>query len=186
MDYEEIKAAIEKKLSKKRFNHSLSVVETALAINKDLDLGLSEEKIKLACILHDSAKENEDYYFGKYQEAFDLDEKILKERFKLHCHLGPLVASQEYQVEDKDILNAIRNHTTGRENMTSLEKLVYLADAIEPYRSYPGVDELRRLAKIDLDQALLATFDHTIVYLIGINAIIDIETVKARNYLKEN
>lgn len=186
MEYERIKSLLKDKLSDKRFNHSLAVVEKGLEINKDLSLGLDQDKIKMACLLHDSAKENEDYYYDLYKEAYGLDEKILEKRFKLHCELGPIVAQEVYKIEDRDILNAIKYHTTGRENMTDLDKLVYLADALEPNRSYPGVEDLRKLAKINLDQALAATFDHTIVYLITINGIIDIETVKARNYLKEN
>ncbi|MFS8512340.1 MAG: bis(5'-nucleosyl)-tetraphosphatase (symmetrical) YqeK, partial [Planifilum fulgidum] len=73
---------------------------------------------------------------------------------------------EELGVDDEEVLNAIRSHTTGRPGMSLLEKVVFLADYIEPGRSFSGVEEVRRLAREDLDRAILKALDNTIVYLV--------------------
>lgn len=88
-----------------------------------------------------------------------------------------------YNVRDEEILKAIKYHTTGNENMSLLEKIVFLADAIEEKRSYPGVEEIRKKASKNLDLGVLECLNHNIRYLIDIDAFIDPLTLKARNYL---
>ena len=88
-----------------------------------------------------------------------------------------------YNIKDKEILEAIKYHTTGKEDMTILEKIVFMADAIEEGRSYPGVEEIRKKAFEDLDEGVLMCLDHNIKFLIDIGAFIDPLTLNARNYL---
>ncbi len=101
----------------------------------------------------------------------------------LHGPVGAVVAREEYHIDDENILNAISYHTTGREGMNTLEKIIYLADFIEEGRSYPGVDALRKCAKIDLDTAMVMAFSNTIRYIAGIGGLIHPRTVIARNFL---
>ena len=92
----------------------------------------------------------------------------------------------ECKIEDKEILSARRWHTTGKENMSKLDKIIYLADMIEPSRDFSGVEELRNVSKDDLDKAMLNALTHTIKYLLEKGCLIDINTMKARNYLVYN
>jgi len=87
------------------------------------------------------------------------------------------------EIKDKGIFNAIAYHTTGRKNMTLLEKIIYLADYVEPLRKYPGVEELRELAFKDMDIALIKSFDITIKYVIDKGQMLHLNTIEGRNYL---
>ncbi|CDI50238.1 metal dependent phosphohydrolase [Clostridium tetani 12124569] len=89
-------------------------------------------------------------------------------------------------IKDQDILNAIRYHTTGRENMTMLEKIIYLSDYIEPGRKYPGVEKVRELAFQDIDKALINSFNITIKYVIEKDQVLHLDTIKGRNFLLKN
>lgn len=101
----------------------------------------------------------------------------------MHSFLGAEVAKKVYNIDNDQVLDAIRYHTTGKENMSELEKIIYLADAIEPERSYPGVDELRDLAKKDIDKAILYSLSHNIIYLTNKQVLIHPLTISAYNYL---
>ena len=94
------------------------------------------------------------------------------------------MAKNEFSIQDEEIIEAIRYHTTGKENMNNLEKIVYMADLIEENRIYPGVEELRELAyNKQMDKALLKSFDNTIKLVIERNQIIHPRTIEARNYI---
>ncbi|MFM1536098.1 bis(5'-nucleosyl)-tetraphosphatase (symmetrical) YqeK, partial [Helcococcus ovis] len=187
LDFENIKNKLKKMLKLSRYEHVLRVNETALKLNRDLGLNIDEGKIQYSCLLHDCAKNNEEYYFEMYKEKYNL---IKKEIFRLpllaHTILGPIVAKEEYGIEDKEILDAIRWHTTGKENMTPLEKLVFIADYIEPGRSFETVDEVRKKVYENFDLGILLSLNNQIKYLISINAIIDLNTIEARNYLQRS
>lgn len=99
----------------------------------------------------------------------------------IHGPLAGIIARDVFGIEEKDILNAVIYHTTGRENMTKLEKIVFLADKLEPKRDYPGVDTIREAAQIDLEKAMLLTIDNTMKYLIENQELIAVITVKTRN-----
>ena len=93
-----------------------------------------------------------------------IDEENTQELW--HSIVAPIIARKVFEIEDKEILSAMRWHTTGKENMTKLEKIIYLADLIEPSRNFDGVEELRELAIRDLDLAMLKALTHTIIYLL--------------------
>ena len=101
-----------------------------------------------------------------------------------HQISGAHFANHFLAIENEDIINSIRYHTTGRENMSKLEKLICLADSIEPIREYEGVEKMRDTAKQSLDRALLMSFDRLIEYIKYRGLNMNPQTVKARDFLK--
>ena len=93
---------------------------------------------------------------------------------------------KKYGVEDRDVLNAVSYHTTGRAGMSTLEKVVFLADAIEPGRNYPGVEEVREAAEKGLDEGCLRSMLGTIEHVQDQGAYLDEDTIEAAEFLKEN
>lgn len=183
-DYTYIDEKLKQMLQKSRYDHVLRVVDCGLKMNEQLRLNLPIDKVKLGCYLHDCAKNNEKLYFEKYKQKYNLDESIKKPSYILHAKLAPIVAKEEYGIKDQDILDALRWHTTGKANMNLLEKVVFLADAIEAKRDYPLVNTIRELAKKNLDLACLTYMNDTIKYLVDSGTFIDIMTIEARNYLQ--
>ena len=100
-----------------------------------------------------------------------------------HAPVGAYLVEKEAGITDREILDAIRYHTTGRLGMTLLEKVVYLADYIEPGRHFPGVDEVRDIAKKNLDIALIQAVKNTIVFLMKKNQAIYPDTFQTYNDL---
>ena len=90
-------------------------------------------------------------------------------------------AKHEFSISDNEVLEAIRVHTTGKVHMSKLDKVIFLADYIEPNRDFPGVDELRKVAAQDLDKAVLLGFDNTIIHLIEQKLSIYPLTILGRN-----
>lgn len=151
--------------------------------------GASEEKACLAGWIHDCAKEmtlsEMQHVVKKAHLTFDDAEHMLGSRALLHGPAGSVLAKTAFGIEDEEIQGAIYYHTTGRAGMTLLEKIVFLADYIEPNRDFPGVEELRSLAEKDLDQAVLAAYDSTISHLIDQGAYIYGLTFLGRNDMVE-
>ncbi len=183
MNYDEIYKAIKEKISEKRFNHVIGVVETAKMLanlyNEDI------EKAKIASILHDIAREyTKDEmerlctYYG-----YKFDDSIVREPALLHSKIGAILARDVYDIKDEDILNAISYHTTGRRNMTMLEKIVFIADYIEPSRNFEGLENIRKLAFRDIDLAVFEALENSIKHLIDKKSFIHIDTLDARNDL---
>ena len=102
-----------------------------------------------------------------------------------HSKVAAEIMKRDYGIEDEDMINAVSFHTTGRAGMSRLEKIIFLADAIEPGRNYPSVEETRRLAYIDLDKACISSLERTVEYIRGKGEYLDPDTVNALNYLKE-
>jgi predicted HD superfamily hydrolase involved in NAD metabolism len=102
-----------------------------------------------------------------------------------HAKKSAELAGVKYGVKDNDILNAIMFHTTGRVNMSLLEKIIYIADKIEPNRNYEGVEEIRNKAYTRLDEAIIKSLENTIEYVKNRNLVLDMESVNTLNYLKE-
>lgn len=183
MEYEDIVEDLRKKLKPSRFEHVLRVVETALDINSKLNLELSEEKVRLAAVLHDCAKDLEQIYFEMFQEKYSLDEGILNPPFLAHTKLGVIVAKEVYGVMDEEIIESIRNHTTGKANMSTLDKLIYLADYIEPGRQFPEAEIARKGLENGLDSAIIQVLNQEIEYHGKKNSIMDMRTIEARDYI---
>nr|WP_307774811.1 bis(5'-nucleosyl)-tetraphosphatase (symmetrical) YqeK [uncultured Cetobacterium sp.] len=183
MNIDLLKIELQKVLSRKRYGHSIRVVETATELAKIYNADI--EKTQIAAILHDYAKEfpREELvnicttHFEKETKKFLYVGQIL------HGFASAYIAKEKFNINDSDILNAIIYHTTGRENMSLIEKIVYIADAIEPERNYSYVNEIRDLCLIDLDQAILFETNRKIEYLISVDSIIHLDTLNMRNWL---
>ena len=167
-----IKADLKEKLSKKRYEHTLGVAYTAAALA--MCYGEDILKAELAGILHDVAKakkssELKDDMKGYIDPYTDGDYVALiadKAPQILHAIYAPYLAKRDYKIEDKDILSAIRWHTTGKKDMTMLEKIVFVADYIEPNRKkLPDIDRIRTLSFHDISEAVKVTAKSTIEYL---------------------
>lgn len=178
-----IKEKLIKNIGEKRYYHSLRVMDTA--VNLARHYGYDQEKAKIAGLLHDCAKYQDHLYLLKRVNDFDiiLDDLMMQNKELIHGPLGAKVAEIEYNIKDKDILSAIYYHTIGKENMSQLEKIIYMADFIEPQRNFSNVEWFREYAFKDLDKALRLCMDETIKFLIDKGKLIHLDTVKARNYL---
>lgn len=167
----------------KRYKHSLRVVEVAARLAKIYNADI--EKVKTAALLHDCAKFQEERSLLKRISDFDiiLDDVMQNNRELIHGPLGAKIAEIEYCILDKEILDAIYYHTIGRVDMTLLDKIIYIADYIEPRRNFSGVEEIRVMAFKDLNESLLMAMDNTILFLIKNNNLIHPNTIEARNHL---
>lgn len=180
MDFSKI---LIKNIGIKRYEHSLRVADTAVELGKVYNANI--EKTKTAALLHDCAKFQEERSLLKKISSFDiiLDNIMQNNKELIHGPLGSKIAEIEYGILDKEILDAIYYHTIGRANMTLLDKIVYIADYIEPRRNFPGVEEIRTLAFKDLNGSVLMAMENTILFLIRNNKLIHPNTLEARNYL---
>ena len=161
-----LRKKIEKVQDAKRFEHTLGVEYTAAALA--MCHGASVEDARLAGLLHDCAKCFSDEKRLSVCEKKNIPITEIEERnpFLLHAKVGAFLAKEKYGVENRDVLNAILYHTTGREGMSLLEKIIFVADYIEPGRKQaPNLPEIRRLAFQDLDKALLWSLEDTLKYL---------------------
>jgi len=152
------------RLSAKRYGHTLRVANTAedLARAHGLDPG----RARLAAILHDAARETASEEFVDLAEALGLrvDEPERESPKLLHGPVAAEFARRELGVEDGEVLDAIREHTTGRPGMGPLSLVLYVADKIEPARDYPSVENLRRLARQNLRAAAAESLRHSIAH----------------------
>lgn len=168
----------------KRFRHILRVVEAAEWIAKRLDYDI--DKAKLAAFFHDVGKiKDKNLYQSKLIEyTITLDETMEKSIDLAHGLLGAEIARSEFGVLDEDILNAIRYHTIARKEMTTLDKIVYLADYIEEGRKHPTCKIVKDIFKEQgMDRALLKSMEYTIQYVIEREELLHQQTVEARNEL---
>lgn len=180
-DEKQIVEFIEKNLNKQRFEHSLRVADTAKELAKRYSADI--EKAKLAGLVHDCAKNMSDEEMINIISENNCDEIYIKTEALMHGLAGGIIAKNVMKITDEEVLNAVIYHTTGRENMSTLEKIIYIADYIEPMRNFEGVEKLRDLAYKDLDEALLLSLSQTINYVIQRNQPLHLDTVKARNFL---
>lgn len=161
-----LRKKIEKVQDAKRFEHTLGVEYTAAALA--MCHGASVEDARLAGLLHDCAKcfSDEKRLYVCEKKNIPITEIEGRNPFLLHAKVGAFLAKEKYGVENRDVLNAILYHTTGREGMSLLEKIIFVADYIEPGRKQaPNLPEIRRLAFQDLDKALLWILEDTLKYL---------------------
>lgn len=174
---------LQNNLNKQRYEHSLRVRDTAVALAEHCKADTS--KARLAGLAHDCAKNMKDEEIINIIEKYGYNIQGIYKRTPnlMHGLAGAVVARKIMGIEDEEVLNAISYHTTGRSNMSILEKIIYISDYIEPMRNFPGVDELRRLAFCNLDEALLLSFDNTIKYVIDRGQLLHLNTIEARNYI---
>ncbi len=183
LDLNLIMEHLKSSISSKRYIHSINV--SATAVKLAAHYGCDARKAEIAGLVHDCARELDRQFLLNCltEEGIKADGMTLDIKELLHGPAAVHICRKVFGIEDEDILNSVRYHTTGRENMSILEKIIYLSDSIEPGRCFDGVDEIRGLAFIDLDKALLSAFDSSIQYIISKNGLIHVDTVLSRNYL---
>ena len=155
-NFEDLKEIVKSKVSIKRFNHIMAVVDMSIKLAKIYNADI--EKCKIAALLHDICKEmnmEEMKKICKNNFSEDLSDEDLENDEILHPFVGAYWVEKNLKIEDIEILNAIKNHTLGNKNMSLVEKIVYIADAIEITRNYPGVEEIRNLVFKDLNEGIL-------------------------------
>ncbi len=184
---EDLRKAMKKVQDKERYEHTLGVAYTAAclaAIN-----GVDTEKAITAGLLHDCAKCISNERKLSLCKKYDVEVSALEKRNPslLHARLGARLAEEKYEEKDQDILNAIANHTTGRADMSMLEKIIFIADYIEPNRNKaPNLYEIRKLAFVDVDAALIRILQDTLSYLDSSEAEIDPRTRETLTYYLQN
>lgn len=169
---------VKKYLTEERYAHTLRVVKLALKNAKRL--GLDEQSVLTAAILHDCAKYIKS---GKELEGFVFPKNVPPP--VMHQYTGAYVAEHTFNIKDENILNAIKYHTSGRADMSDLEKLIFLADMLEEGRSFEGAEELRKLFYEDVNKCLYSALKHQIDYLASQKTEIYPLTLQAYQYLKE-
>lgn len=183
MTREKMIARLKGKISEKRFEHSLGVEYTAACLA--MVYGENVERTRIAGLLHDCAKglstktklekaRKHNLPISKYEE---------KNPDMLHAKLGAYYARYKYDVVDQVILDAITWHTTGRPNMTLMDKIIFVADYIEPNRKpLPEIEEIRREAFTDLDACVVHILKNTLDYLNGTTQELDFMTQETYDY----
>lgn len=173
-------------LDTERYEHTLGVMYTsaALAMRYEYDI----KKAMIAGLLHDCAKciPNDKKLLLCNKHNISVTELEERNPFLLHAKLGAFLAMHKYHVSDKEIISSILNHTTGKPNMGKLDKIIFIADYIEPRRERaPRLSEMRKLAFLDLDQAMLEILKDTLLYLEQNAGDIDPMTQRTYDYFKE-
>ncbi|MGN1320182.1 MAG: bis(5'-nucleosyl)-tetraphosphatase (symmetrical) YqeK [Acutalibacteraceae bacterium] len=180
-DYAEYKAILEKRLNPKRYHHSLCVADEALRLAKKY--GCDTKKAYLAGLLHDITKnatqEEHLHIFDKFDIMLDSVEKNAEKLW--HAISGAAYIEYELGITDKDIITAVRYHTTAREGMSLLEKILYLADYTSADRDYDDVDIMRQKVEISIDAAMDYALTYTINDLVERRKLLHLDTVKAYN-----
>ncbi len=164
--YAQMTMMLKRSLSEYRLRHTLSVAETAVWLADRF--GVDPVQAHLAGMLHDCAKGMDAPTLLQLIKSggISADDLELSMPALLHAPAGEALARKQYHISDQSVLSAIRWHTTGRRNMTPLEKVVYLADMIEPLRTpYPGIEELRIRARENLDEAVCLAAAQSAAYV---------------------
>ncbi|MDR2832353.1 MAG: bis(5'-nucleosyl)-tetraphosphatase (symmetrical) YqeK [Streptococcaceae bacterium] len=176
----ELMEKVSAQMSKKRFTHVLGVEETAIKLaqmnNGDV------EKASIAALVHDYAKERADEEMIAFIHSHHLDEELIIFGNNIwHGIIGAELIKLELGIHDEEILNAVRKHTTGDMVMSLLDKIIYVADYIEPNRRFPLVEQARKIAFENLNEAVKFETKHTLEYLIKQEALIYPKTITTYN-----
>lgn len=184
---EELRKKVKKALKddKPRFRHTLGVANTAACLAMRYNENI--EKAYISGLLHDCAKcVPDNIKISECQKySIEITPVEYKSPYLLHAKLGAYYAKSIYNINDDDICNSIACHTTGKPYMSLLEKIIFLADYIEPYRNKASdLDKIRALAFVDIDEAVYEVLKDTVEYLKNKNANIDTTTIETYNYYK--
>lgn len=180
MTREELIEEVETRLSKKRFNHVLRVEETALELAEQYDV--NPEKVSIAALLHDVAKEEPDNEMRDLVISENLDLDLLQYGNQIwHAPVGAVQAKRDFEITDEEIINAIIFHTVGSPEMTAVEKVIFVADYIEPGRDFEEAIEARKLAEKSLEEVIQYKLKSTIIDLIKQNKKIYPKAINSYN-----
>lgn len=185
-DFPKMQKKLSKYLDEDRFTHTMGVMYTcaALAMAHGYDL----KDAQAAGLLHDSAKciPNKKKLKMCDEHKIPVTEFEKSHPFLLHAKLGAYIAREKYGIKDEEILSSIEYHTTGRPGMSTLEKIVYIADYIEPMRDKAvHLPKIRKLAFEDLDECMYEILKDTLIYLEENPKDIDNTTKDAFIYYKD-
>lgn len=184
--FEAIQSDLQQVLKPSRFVHTLGVIKTAEALA--IKHGCDVVKARMAALLHDCAKciDEQEQIEICQKYGVVLTEAELSNHALIHAKCGVVIAKEKYGITDTDILHAICYHTTGCINMTLLDKIVYIADYIEPGRDKaPRLDEIRKTAMVNIDTALYNILEDTVSYLKSTNKQIDETTFETYEFYKQ-
>lgn len=179
----ELKNLLQARLSAKRFQHSLNTGDVAKKLA--LQHGADADKAYLAGLLHDYAKGISAEKLWEIASAQGLIQDEIEKQIPdiLHAPVGAYLLAQELNIKDNELLQAVRYHTLGAMEMSLLDKIIYIADIIEPGRDFPGLQRLYCLAFKNIDQALIFSMESTIRYCLEKQRLIHPLSVKNRNHL---
>jgi predicted HD superfamily hydrolase involved in NAD metabolism len=178
---DEIQTYLKSKLTSERYEHVISVRDTAVELAKHY--GADPQKVNLAALLHDCAKwmSTSELYEAIKAYGIKLDNIERRNPSLLHSLVGAELAIALFDVDDPEILSAIRVHTTGSGDMTLIDKILYVADFAEPKRTHEGVAQVQELAYHDLDRAVFEVARYKIEYLLEKGVVIHPDTIDAYN-----
>lgn len=180
MRQDEALKIVKAQLTDHRYQHTIGVMETAVVLAERF--GADVEKARLAAIFHDYAKFRPKEEMKSLILEQNLGEDLLHYGSELwHAPVGAYLVKKEVGIDDEEILEAIRTHTSGRIDMSLLEKVIFLADYIEPGRHFPGVEEVRETAEKDLDEAVKQAIMNTITFLMRRNQLVYPDTLHTYN-----
>ena len=184
-DFPKMKKKLAKYLDEARYEHTMGVMYTCacLAMVHGYDL----QDAQCAGLLHDSAKciPNPKKLRICEKQGIEISDFERAHPFLLHAKLGAYIAREKYGITDENILSAIASHTTGKEEMTVLEKIVYIADYIEPMRDKaPNLEQVRKIAFEDLDECMYEILKSTMDYLGDDPSKVDLTSLRAYNYYR--
>lgn len=182
-DRDKIIKHLSRKLDKERFKHSISVsyIASSLAMVHGEDIN----KAMTAGLLHDYAKnmsiEEQLEYCEKHR--IELTDYEINNPCVIHGKVGALKVMKKYKIKDEDVIGAIYNHVMGKKNMTKLEKIVFIADYIEPQRDeLPNIENIRKNAFLNLDITMAMIYKNIINYIEAKGNKIDSATIEAYEY----
>lgn len=181
MTINEIKINLRKHLNEEKYIHSINVMDEAAKLARVYNCNV--EQAIYSGLLHDCAKGFDGRELMDYCRRYNIqiDDVCGLEPKLLHGPVGALFASLYYGIKDKNIAEAIRTHTIGEANMTLLQKIIFLADIIEPERNFEGVEQLRDEAYRNIDNALLLAAELSIRSVLDRGLLLHPKTVEMRN-----
>ncbi len=182
-DIELLKEKLKERLASQHYKHSVRTAEAAARMARAF--GVDEEKAYLAGLLHDYSRSTSAGQLVSEAERLGFEINPVEAAFPylLHAKVGARLVELDLNIKDKEIIEAIENHTIGSTLMSKLDKIIYVADMIEPGRPHEGLDVLRRIALEDLDEVFEKAYVHSFEYLIRSKQLIHPLTVEIWNKL---
>lgn len=185
-DFAKLQRKLKKEIDEERFEHTLGVMYTAASMA--MVHGCDLMQAQAAGLLHDCAKNipGKEKIKLCQKNSIAISRIELENSYLLHAKLGSYIARTKYGITDSAVLSAIFWHTTGTADMTMLEKIIYIADYIEPHRyKAPRLAQIRKLAFTDLDECMYAILEDSVSFLSKEPEKMDSETVMAFEFYEK-
>lgn len=184
LNYENITNYLKDNISEERFNHSVRVFDKMKEISEIYNIDLRDAMY--ASLFHDAFKEKSTEFLIRYITKYEkLSTHEIKIKINLHGIAASLFLYKELGLENKDVYNSIRYHTTGRVGMSDLEMSLYLADLLEDERDFQGIEKIKRKTQVSLEEGMLCALNKSIEFLISSDKSIHLDTIRSRNYFND-